>query len=187
MLHTKPPRISSHLSLALDPRDEHLDSLETPGLILQYKCYRYATSLAPHTLLQSKLWKSEVWTKLSEWVTWAKIVCLGFIWKQKSSKYCETRASNNLHQFILGSIGEHEVVSHPESEVRKESSEIILMHTCVHDPQTFLDPQESISTPFARDQQSLGVGVCWRSILMFFTANIPSNFMLLELYYYNFY
>jgi len=26
MLHTKPPRISSHLSLALDPRDEHLDS-----------------------------------------------------------------------------------------------------------------------------------------------------------------
>ena len=26
VLYTKPPWISSHLSLALDPRDEHLDS-----------------------------------------------------------------------------------------------------------------------------------------------------------------
>ena len=44
-----------------------------------------------------------------------------------------------------------------------------------------------ISTPFAREEQSLGVGVCWRSISMIFTANIPSDFILLELYYYDFY
>ena len=55
------------------------------------------------------------------------------------------------------------------------------MHTCVCEPQTQLDPQESLSTPFARDEQSLGVGVCWRSISMIFTANIPSDYMLLEL------
>ena len=61
------------------------------------------------------------------------------------------------------------------------------MHTCVHDPQTLLDPQESISTPFAWDEQSLGVGVCWRSISMIFTANIPSDFMHLKPYYYDFY
>ena len=86
-----------------------------------------------------------------------------------------------------GSIGEHEGVSHPESEVWKESPEITLMHTSVREPRTLLDPQESLSTPFARDEQSLGVGVCWRSISMIFTANIPSNFMFLELYYYDFY
>ena len=61
------------------------------------------------------------------------------------------------------------------------------MHTCVCEPQTLLDPQESLSTLFAQHEQSLGVGVCWRSISMIFTANIPSNFMLLELYYYDFY
>ena len=60
------------------------------------------------------------------------------------------------------------------------------MHTCVREPQTLLDPHESISTPFARDEQSLGVGVCWRSISMIFTANIPSDFILLGIYYYNF-
>ena len=91
------------------------------------------------------------------------------------------------HELVLifidlfwGSIGEHEGVSHPESEVWKESSEIILMHTCVCEPQTLLDPQESLSTPFARDEQSLGVGVCWRLISMNFTTNIPSDFMNLE-------
>ena len=68
-----------------------------------------------------------------------------------------------------------------------ESSEITLMHTSVCEPWTLLDPQESLLTPFARDEQSLGVGVCWRSILMIFTANIPSDFILLELYYYDFY
>ena len=61
------------------------------------------------------------------------------------------------------------------------------MHTCIRESQNLLDPQESISTPFARDEQSLGVGVCWRSISMIFTTNIPSDFMLLEPYYYNFY
>ena len=61
------------------------------------------------------------------------------------------------------------------------------MHISICEPWTLLDPQESLSTPFARDEQSLGVGVCWRSISMIFTANISSNFMLLELYYYDFY
>ena len=61
------------------------------------------------------------------------------------------------------------------------------MHTSVCEHQTLLDPQESLSTPFARDEQSLGVGVCWQSISMNFTANISSDFMHLELYYYNFY
>ena len=61
------------------------------------------------------------------------------------------------------------------------------MHTCVRELQTLLDPQESISTPFARDEQSLGVGVCWQSISIIFTANIPSDSMHLELYYYDFY
>ena len=28
---------------------------------------------------------------------------------------------------------------------------------------------------------------CWRSILMIFTTNIPSDFVLLDPYYYNFY
>ena len=60
------------------------------------------------------------------------------------------------------------------------------MHTSVCEHQTLLDPQESISTHFARDEQSLGVGECWRSILMIFTANISSDFMHLELYYYDF-
>ena len=55
------------------------------------------------------------------------------------------------------------------------------MHTSVREPRTLLDPEESLSTPFARDEQSLGVGVCWRLISMIFTANIPSDFMLLEL------
>jgi len=59
------------------------------------------------------------------------------------------------------------------------------MHTCVCEPQTLLDPQESLSTPFARDEQSLGVGVCWRSISMIFTANIPSDFILLGLFCYD--
>ena len=79
------------------------------------------------------------------------------------------------------------VLATPESKVWKESSEIILMHTSICEHQTLLDPQESISTPFARDEQSLGVGVCWRSILMIFTANISSDFMHLELYYYDYY
>ena len=57
------------------------------------------------------------------------------------------------------------------------------MHTCVCEPQTLLDPQESLSTPFARDEQSLGVGVCWRSISMISTANIPLDFIQLELHY----
>ena len=61
------------------------------------------------------------------------------------------------------------------------------MHTCIRESQTLLDPQESISTPFARDEQSLGVGVCWGLISMIFTANIPSDFMLYEPYYYDFY
>ena len=61
------------------------------------------------------------------------------------------------------------------------------MHTSAREPWTLLDPQESLLTPFARDEQSLGVGVCWRSISMIFTTNIPSNFILLEPYYYNFY
>ena len=61
------------------------------------------------------------------------------------------------------------------------------MHTSVCEHQTLLDPQESISTPFARDEQSLCVGVCWRSISMIFTTNISSDFMHLELYYYDFY
>ena len=64
-----------------------------------------------------------------------------------------------------------------------ESSEITLMHTSVREPWTLLDPQESLSTPFPRDEQSLGVGVCWRSISMIFTANIPSDFIQLELHY----
>ena len=68
----------------------------------------------------------------------------------------------------------------------KESNEIILMHTCVREPQTLLDPQESISTPFARDEQSLGVGVCWWSISMNFIANIPSDFILFEPFCYDF-
>ena len=61
------------------------------------------------------------------------------------------------------------------------------MHTSICEHQILLDPQESISTPFARDEQSLGVGVCGRSISMIFTANIPSDFMHLKLYYYDFY
>ena len=61
------------------------------------------------------------------------------------------------------------------------------MHTCIRESQNLLDPQESISTPFARNEQSLGVGVCWWPISMIFTANIPSDFMLLEPYYFNFY
>ena len=69
----------------------------------------------------------------------------------------------------------------------RKALKIVLMYTCVREPQTLLDPQESIPTPFAQDEQSLGVGVCWRSILMIFTANIPSDFILLELYYYDFY
>ena len=60
------------------------------------------------------------------------------------------------------------------------------MHTSICEHQILLDPQESISTPFARDEQSLGVGVCWQSFSVNFTANIPSDFMLLEPYYYNF-
>ena len=32
------------------------------------------------------------------------------------------------------------------------------MHTSAREPWTLLDPQESFSTPFARDEQSLGVG-----------------------------
>ena len=61
------------------------------------------------------------------------------------------------------------------------------MHTSVREPRTLLDPQESLSTPFARDEQNLGVGVCWRLISMNFTTNIPSDFMNLEQYYYDFY
>ena len=61
------------------------------------------------------------------------------------------------------------------------------MHTSVCEPWTLLDPHESLLTPFAWDEQSLGVGVCWRSISMIFTANIPSDFIHLELYYYDFY
>ena len=61
------------------------------------------------------------------------------------------------------------------------------MHTCVCELQTLLNPQESLSTPFARDKLSLDVGACWRSISMIFTANISSDFMHLELYYYDFY
>ena len=55
-----------------------------------------------------------------------------------------------------------------------------------HEPWTLLDPQDLFRLFFARDEQSLGVGVCWRSILMIFTANISSDFMHLELYYYDF-
>ena len=61
------------------------------------------------------------------------------------------------------------------------------MYTSVRVPRTLLDPQESLLTPFAQDEQSTGVEVCWWSISMILTANIPSDFMLLELYYYDFY
>ena len=129
-----------------------------------------------------------MWTKLSEWVTWEKEYALDLF---KNKKNLPSTAKQELVIIFIDlfwrSIGEHEGVSHPEFEVWKESSEIILMHTYVREPQTLLDPQESISTPFARDEQSLGVGVCWRPTSMIFTTNIPSNFMHLELYYYDFY
>ena len=54
------------------------------------------------------------------------------------------------------------------------------MHTNVCEPRTLLDPQESLSIPFARGEQRLGVGVCWRSMSMIFTANIPSDFTLCD-------
>ena len=57
------------------------------------------------------------------------------------------------------------------------------MHISICEPWTLLDPQESLSTPFARDEQSLGVGVCWWSISMIFTANIPLDFIQLGLHY----
>jgi hypothetical protein len=57
------------------------------------------------------------------------------------------------------------------------------MHISICEPWALLDPQESLSTPFARDEQSLGVGVCWRLSSMIFTANIPSDFIQLELHY----
>jgi len=57
------------------------------------------------------------------------------------------------------------------------------MHISVCELWTLLDPQESLSTHFAQDEQSLGVGVCWRSISMIFTANIPSDFIQMELHY----
>ena len=60
------------------------------------------------------------------------------------------------------------------------------MHISVCEPWALLDSQESLSIPFAQEKQSLGVGVCWRSILMIFTANIYLDFMILELCCYNF-
>ena len=44
----------------------------------------------------------------------------------------------------------------------------------------------SMSTLFARDEQSLGVGVCWRSFSVNSTANIPSDFILSGPLHHNF-
>ena len=112
---------------------------------------------------------------------------LGLFKNKNHSKYYEPGLVIIFIDFFWRLICQHESVSHPESEVWKESSEIILMHTNVCEHQTLLDPQESLSTPFARGEQILGVGVCWQSISMIFTANISSDFMHLELYYYDYY
>ena len=69
----------------------------------------------------------------------------------------------------------------------EESLEIILIHSLSSWILDFAWSSGSISTLFAWDEQSLSVGVFWQSILITFTANIPLDFMHLELYYFNFY
>ena len=60
----------------------------------------------------------------------------------------------------------------------EESIEIILIHSLSSWILDFAWSAGSIPTLFARDEQSLGVGVCWRSISMIFTANISPEFMI---------
>ena len=60
----------------------------------------------------------------------------------------------------------------------EESIEIILIHSLSSWILDFAWSSGSISTLFARDEQSLGVGVCWRSFSVISTTNIPSDFRL---------
>ena len=78
-------------------------------------------------------WMSDSIKKSMSWV----------YFKNKSLPSTAKQEPNiNFINLFWGSIGEHEGVSHPESDVWKESSEIILMHTCVCEPRTSLDPQD---------------------------------------------
>ena len=60
----------------------------------------------------------------------------------------------------------------------EESLEIILIHSLSSWILDFAWSAGSIPTLFVRDEQTLGVGLCWRSISMIFTANISPEFMI---------
>ena len=137
-----PLRTYTSFTLAHDPSDEHSNYQETLRLGLQYECVRYTITLtrAPQTPSEKMSKQSEVW------ISWANgcsswRVRLGFI---KFQKILPSTAKQELVTTFIDSfrrsMGEENSASHPESEVWRESFEIMLMHTRSYEPWTLLDP-----------------------------------------------
>jgi hypothetical protein len=134
--------------------------LETHCLNLQNKWKRWArTSVTIYTRERLRL-KRIIHHECPRELSIQEFAFVFKIWKP--SKLQKERPALILGNKFWGSIDESDDVSHLESKVCKEIYETSLC--------SFLDL-------IARGKQSLAVGVCWRSIMMGFTANAPPDFM----------
>ena len=138
-----PLRTYTSFTLAHDPSDEHSNYQETLRLGLQYECIRYASTLtrAPQTPSEKMSKQSEVRIRwVNEWFEQESTP-----WFYKIQRTLPSIAKQELVTTFIDSfrrsMDEDGSASHPESEVWRESIEIMLMHTQSYEPWTLLDPQ----------------------------------------------
>jgi len=131
-----PLRTHIPFTLAHDPSDEHSNYQETLRLHLQYECVRYAITLtrAPHTPSEKMSKQSEVRIRwVNEWFEQESTPWFYKIQRTLPSATKQELVTTFIDSFRR-SMGEDGSASHPESEVWRESFEIMLMHTRSYEP-----------------------------------------------------
>ena len=131
-----PLRTYIPFTLAHDPRDEHSNYQETLRLHLQYECVRYAITLtrAPQTPSEKMSKQSEVRIRwVNEWFEQESTPWFYKIQRTLPSATKQELVTTFIDSFRR-SMGEDGSASHPESEVSRESFEIMLMHTRSYEP-----------------------------------------------------
>ena len=106
-------------------------------------------------------------------VGWKRWEHASYFWKScKTSKYREMEVNHDLHRVVLRINIQKEKVLATRNPRYEESLEINLMHSLSSWNQASL-----FFDLIARGEQSLAVGVCWRSISVIFATNAPPDFM----------
>ena len=148
---------------------------------MQYECWRYAITLtrAPHTPSEKMSKQSEVWIRWAN--EWFEQESTPWFYKIPKKILPSTAKQELVTTFINSfqrSMGEDSSASHLESKEWKGKFWNNAYAYPILWTLDFAWSSGSVSTLFARDEQNLGVGVCWRSFLVISTANIPSDFRL---------